>query len=300
METTNAVSSSTQHEPKVVGVIGGSGLYALEGLTNVREVAVETPFGPPSDVLLTGELEGCRMVFLPRHGRGHRFSPSELNYRANIYAMKSLGVTHLISVSAVGSMKEEIRPGDMVIIDQFIDRTVQRPMTFFSEGVVAHVALADPICPLLADQLYASCQALNIAAHKGGTYICIEGPQFSTRAESNLYRSWGVSVIGMTNLPEARLAREAEISYATIALATDYDCWHHEEEDVSVEAVVAVLQANVSKAKAIIAHAAPRVSADRSGSPAFNALKYAIMTDRRGIPAETWKKVELFAGKYSG
>lgn len=299
METAQNSKFPAQAEPKVVGVIGGSGLYALEGLTNVREVAVETPFGAPSDVLTLGELEGTQLVFLPRHGRGHRFSPSELNYRANIYAMKSVGVTHLISVSAVGSMKEEIKPGDMVIVDQFIDRTVQRPMTFFSEGVVAHVALADPICPLLADGLYASAQALGITAHKGGTYICIEGPQFSTRAESNLYRSWGVSVIGMTNLPEARLAREAEISYATIALATDYDCWHHEEEDVTVEAVVAVLQANVSKAKAIIAHAAPRLSADRSASPAYNALKYAIMTDKRGIPAETWNKIALFAGKYA-
>lgn len=280
-------------EKKVVGVIGGSGLYAMEGLTNVQEIAVDTPFGAPSDVFVTGELEGVPMVFLPRHGRGHRVSPSELNYRANMYGMKKLGVTYLISVSAVGSMREEIHPGDIVVVDQFIDRTVQRPHTFFSEGIVAHVALADPICPLLADTLYEATQALNIRSHKGGTYICIEGPQFSTRAESRLYRSWDVSVIGMTNMPEARLAREAEISYSTLALATDYDCWHEGEEDVSVEAVVAVLKGNVSKAQAIIAHAVPRIPTDRQRSPAFGALKHAIMTDRRSIPADTWARVRL-------
>jgi len=286
-----------QQGKKVVGVIGGSGLYALEGLKNVSEVRLETPFGDPSDAFITGELDGVPMVFLPRHGRGHRVSPSELNYRANIYGMKMLGVTHLISVSAVGSMKEEIVPGDIVVIDQFIDRTVHRPMTFFSDGVVAHVTMADPICPLLADALFESAQALGVTAHKGGTYICIEGPQFSTRAESRLYRSWGVSVIGMTNLPEARLAREAEISYATLALATDYDCWHEGEADVTVDAVIAVLQSNVSKARAIISHVVPRLSADRTGSPAVGALKYAIMTDRKLIPEATWQRIALLVGR---
>lgn len=286
-----------QQGKKVVGVIGGSGLYALEGLKNVSEVRLETPFGDPSDAFITGELDGVPMVFLPRHGRGHRVSPTELNYRANIYGMKMLGVTHLISVSAVGSMKEEIVPGDIVVIDQFIDRTVHRPMTFFSDGVVAHVTMADPICPLLADALFESAQALGVTAHKGGTYICIEGPQFSTRAESRLYRTWGVSVIGMTNLPEARLAREAEISYATLALATDYDCWHEGEADVTVDAVIAVLQSNVSKARAIISHVVPRLSADRTGSPAVGALKYAIMTDRKVIPEATWQRIALLVGK---
>lgn len=282
----------------VIGVVGGSGLYALEGLTNVQEVALDTPFGRPSDVYVTGELHGTRMVFLPRHGRGHRFTPSELNYRANIYGFKQLGVTHLISVSAVGSMKEEIHPGDIVVVDQFIDRTVQRPHTFFNEGIVAHVPLADPVCPLLAQTLATTCEQLGVRHHRGGTYICIEGPQFSTRAESKLYRSWGVSVIGMTNMPEARLAREAEISYATLALATDYDCWHEGEEDVSVEAVIAVLTANVAKARAIIAAAVPQISADRTGSPAFGALKHAVMTDPKRVPPETWARVKLLVGPY--
>lgn len=282
----------------VIGVVGGSGLYALEGLTHVQEVALDTPFGRPSDVYVTGELNGTRMVFLPRHGRGHRFTPSELNYRANIYGFKQLGVTHLISVSAVGSMKEEIHPGDIVVVDQFIDRTVQRPHTFFNEGIVAHVPLADPVCPLLAQTLTTTCEQLGVRHHRGGTYICIEGPQFSTRAESKLYRSWGVSVIGMTNMPEARLAREAEISYATLALATDYDCWHESEEDVSVEAVIAVLTANVAKARAIIAAAVPQISTDRTGSPAFGALKHAVMTDPKRVPPETWARVKLLVGPY--
>ncbi|MFM7199230.1 MAG: S-methyl-5'-thioadenosine phosphorylase [Myxococcota bacterium] len=282
----------------VIGVVGGSGLYALEGLTHVQEVALDTPFGRPSDVYVTGELNGTRMVFLPRHGRGHRFTPSELNYRANIYGFKQLGVTHLISVSAVGSMKEEIHPGDIVVVDQFIDRTVQRPHTFFNEGIVAHVPLADPVCPLLAQTLTTTCEQLGVRHHRGGTYICIEGPQFSTRAESKLYRSWGVSVIGMTNMPEARLAREAEISYATLALATDYDCWHESEEDVSVEAVIAVLTANVAKALAIIAAAVPQISTDRTGSPAFGALKHAVMTDPKRVPPETWARVKLLVGPY--
>ena len=291
-------SSAETNERKVVGVIGGSGLYELEGLTNIREVRLSTPFGEPSDAYITGELDGTPMVFLPRHGRGHRFTPSELNYRANIWGMKKLGVNYLISVSAVGSMKEEIHPGDIVLVDQFFDRTYKRANTFFGEGLVAHVAFADPICPLMARSLYESTRALDIPVHLGGTYVCIEGPNFSTRAESRVFRSWGVDVIGMTNLPEARLAREAEISYATVALATDYDCWHETEEDVTVEQVIEVLKQNVAKAKAIIAHVAPRLPADRSTSPAYRSLKHAIMTDPAMIPASTFDKVELLVGRY--
>jgi len=285
-------------EAHVVGVIGGSGLYELEGLTEVREVQLKTPFGDPSDVLITGVLQGTRMVFLPRHGRGHRLSPSELNYRANIYGMKKLGVEYLISVSAVGSMKESIKPGDIVVVDQFIDRTHKRHNTFFSEGIVAHVSMADPICPVLAATLCESTEALGIRCHRGGTYICIEGPQFSTRAESNVFRSWGVSVIGMTNLPEARLAREAEISYATIALATDYDCWHNDEADVSAEGVLEVLRGNVAKAKAIIQHVAVRTPIDRTGSPAYQALKNAILTDSETVSQAERERLKLLVGNY--
>ncbi len=283
---------------KVVGVIGGSGLYALEGLTDVREIPIETPFGAPSDAYIVGELDGTRMVFLPRHGRGHRFSPSEVNYRANIYGMKALGVTHLISVSAVGSMREDIAPGHIVVVDQFVDRTTKRASTFFEDGIVAHVSMADPVCPLLASALYDSASALGLDVHRGGTYICIEGPQFSTRAESRIFRSWGVDVIGMTNLPEARLAREAEISYATLAMATDYDCWHEDEEDVSVDAVIATLTANVSRARRVIAHCAPRLDADRRASPAYRALEHAIITDRASIPAESVERLKVLVGSY--
>ncbi len=282
----------------VIGVIGGSGLYELEGLENIRTRAVETPFGDPSDAYLLGELAGVPMVFLPRHGRGHRLSPSEINYRANIYGMKALGVTHLISVSAVGSMKEDIHPGDVVVVDQFIDRTFRRAGSFFGDGIVVHVSMADPVCPLLADVLYRAGVALGIPIRKGGTYVCIEGPQFSTRGESLVYRSWGVDVIGMTNMPEAKLAREAEIAYATLALATDYDCWHETEEAVSVEAVVKTLLENVSKAKRIIAGAVPEISADRSGSPAHRALENAIITAPDAIPEEARNRLQLLIGPY--
>jgi len=282
---------------KVIGVIGGSGLYEMEGLTDVEEVSVETPFGEPSDSYITGMLGDVKMVFLPRHGRGHRLLPTEVNYRANIYGMKKLGVEWIISVSAVGSMKEDIEPGHIVIVDQFYDRTRLRPNTFFGSGVVGHIEFADPVCPTLSDVLYAAAIKSNATVHKGGTYVCIEGPQFSTRAESNVYRSWGVDVIGMTNIPEAKLAREAEICYATVALATDYDCWHTTEESVTVEAILETLKKNVKMAKKIISHAAPDVSPERE-CHCPEALKYAILTDRSTISDETAKDLDLIMGKY--
>jgi len=282
---------------QTIGVIGGSGLYDLPGLTRVREVKVRTPFGDPSDVYVVGEMGEVRLAFLPRHGRGHRFMPTELNSRANIWGFKKLGAERIISFSAVGSMREHIAPGHMVVIDQFIDRTRARPMTFFGEGIVGHVALADPICGELASVLYQSAKAAKATVHKGGTYLCIEGPQFSTRAESKLYRSWGVDVIGMTNMPEARLAREAEICYATVALSTDYDCWHEAEDDVTVEAVVAVMRKNVETAREIVRQAARRLREPR-GCACQHALKGAVMTDPAAIPAKTYEKLELLVGRY--
>jgi len=285
----------------IIGVIGGSGLYEIEGLKDVREVKLETPFGAPSDVYVTGTLGDAQMVFLPRHGRGHRLLPSEVNYRANIYGMKTLGVEHIISVSAVGSMKEEIIPGHIVIPDQFFDRTQgKRASTFFGNGVVGHVQFADPVCNGLSDILVASAQKVGATVHKGGTYICIEGPNFSTRAESNIYRSWGVDIIGMTNLPESRLAREAEICYGTVALATDYDCWHEGHDDVSVEAVLAIIQQNVATAKDIIENAANMIVQQRQqrNCVCAEALKFAIMTDKTLIPSETLKNLEPIIGKY--
>lgn len=284
----------------VVGVIGGSGLYEIEGLTDVKEKMIETPFGSPSDAYITGTLEGVKMVFLPRHGRGHRLLPSEVNYRANIYGMKSLGVDRIISVSAVGSMKEEIVPGHIVIPDQFFDRTQgKRASTFFGNGVVGHVQFADPICPGMAQRVHEAAQIVGATVHKGGTYVCIEGPNFSTRAESNIYRSWGVDIIGMTNIPEARLAREAEICYTTVALATDYDCWHDGHDDVSVEAVIAVIQQNVAKAREIIKETVKGISAGHktAGCSCGEALKYAVMTDPTLIPEETRNALELLIGK---
>ncbi|BCR05558.1 S-methyl-5'-thioadenosine phosphorylase [Desulfuromonas versatilis] len=281
-----------------IGVIGGSGLYEIEGLTDVQEVLLDTPFGAPSDAYITGTLEGVKMVFLPRHGQGHRFLPSEVNYRANIYGMKKLGVERIISVSAVGSMKEEIAPGHMVIPDQFFDRTQgKRASTFFGEGVVGHVQFADPLCADLSEILYQSSLEVGATTHKGGTYICIEGPNFSTRAESNIYRSWGVDVIGMTNIPEARLAREAEICYGTVALATDYDCWHEGHDDVSVEAVIAIIQQNVATARNIIKAAVKRLSQSRSCA-CGEALKFAVMTHKELIPEQTRQRLEPLIGKY--
>lgn len=282
----------------VIGIVGGSGLYEIEGLTEVQEVSLQTPFGDPSDKFITGVLDGARMVFLPRHGRGHRLLPTEVPYRANIWGMKKLGVQRIISVSAVGSMKEEIVPGHIVIPDQFFDRTLgKRPMTFFGDGIVGHVQFADPICRDLATVLYDAAIAVGATAHMGGTYICIEGPQFSTRAESLIYRSWGTDIIGMTNINEARLAREAEICYGTIALATDYDCWHHEHDDVSVEAVIAIIHNNVATARRIIKTAVSNLVAERD-CLCREALKFAIMTDRGLIPAETREKLEVVMGQY--
>jgi 5'-methylthioadenosine phosphorylase len=235
-----------------IGVIGGSGLYAMSRLENVQEVQVETPFGAPSDTYITGTLQGRDMVFLPRHGRGHRIAPSALNFRANIYGLKELGVEWVLSVSAVGSMREDIHPGDLVLPDQFFDRTRSRVSTFFDRDVVVHVAFADPVCSVLARALHEAATQTSATVHLGGTYLCIEGPQFSTRAESNIYRQWGVDVIGMTNLPEARLAREAELCYATLALATDYDCWHESASDVDIEAILALLHRNVELAQEVI------------------------------------------------
>ena len=282
----------------VIGVIGGSGLYDIDGLQDIREVRCETPFGDPSDVYICGVLDGVNMVFLPRHGRGHRYLPSEVNYRANIYGMKKLGVDRIISVSAVGSMKEKIVPGHIVIPDQFFDRTTgKRASTFFGDGVVGHVAFADPLCNCLSDVLEQGARQVGATVHRGGTYVCIEGPNFSTRAESNIFRSWGVDIIGMTNLPEARLAREAEICYATLALATDYDCWHAEHDDVTVDSVIAILQQNVATARNIIKAVATLAAAGQKCQCA-SALENAVMTAKELIPDETRSKLDVIMGRY--
>jgi len=284
------------HEAEI-GVIGGSGLYEMEGLEDVKSVRMETPFGDPSDEFVLGTLHGRRLAFLPRHGRGHRILPSEINFRANIHAMKQLGVERIISVSAVGSMKEEIEPGHIVVPDQFYDNTRHRISTFFGEGVVGHVGFADPVCHELGFAVYDAGRAVGATVHKGGTYVCIEGPQFSTRAESNVYRSWGVDVIGMTNVTEAKLAREAEICYATMALSTDYDCWHESEEDVTVEAVVAIINKNVETAKAIISKAVSEIPKTRT-CQCSEALKFSIMTQPESIPDEVKERLAPIIGKY--
>ena len=280
-----------------IGVIGGSGLYDLEGLTDIREVRLETPFGSPSDAIVVGTLFGVRVAFLPRHGRGHRLNPTRIPVRANIFALKSLGVERIISVSAVGSLKEEVHPLDLVIPDQLIDRTRQRVNTFFDEGVVAHVAFADPFCPDLSDALAGAVKENGATAHKGGTYVVMEGPAFSTRAESFLYRSWGASIIGMTALPEAKLAREAEMCYATLACATDYDCWHEIEESVTVEMVVANLLQNVATSKSILQAVIPRLSGERHCT-CSSALKNAMLTAKELIPKETRERLAPLLGKY--
>jgi 5'-methylthioadenosine phosphorylase len=281
-----------------IGVIGGSGLYEMEGLENVARVRLDTPFGAPSDEYVTGVLSGVPMVFLPRHGRGHRFLPSEVNYCANIHGMKQLGVGRIISVSAVGSLKEAIAPGHIVIPDQFIDRTkgVRRD-TFFGEGVVAHAGFADPVCHDLSGVLYRAALAAGATVHRGGAYVCMEGPAFSTRAESFMYRALDASVIGMTNLTEAKLAREAEICYGIIALSTDYDCWHETHDDVTVDAILEIIHRNVAMAKSIIRHAVTEI---RPGNncPCSTAMQYAVLTDRSVIPAETRQKLDLIVGKY--
>jgi 5'-methylthioadenosine phosphorylase len=272
----------------------------MEGLSDLREVAVSTPFGKPSDVFVVGELQDVKLVFLPRHGRGHRLMPSEVPYRANIHGMKQLGVERIISVSAVGSMQEHIEPGHIVVPDQFFDRTQgRRVSSFFGEGIVGHVQFADPVCRDLSRTLAEAGRKAGATVHAGGTYLCIEGPNFSTRAESKIYRSWGVDIIGMTNIPEARLAREAEICYGTIALATDYDCWHEGHDDVSVDAVVAMVRQNVAMARLIIRHAAEILAAGHDRACACKeALRYAIMTDPAVIPPATRARLELLLGKY--
>ncbi|BCS52075.1 S-methyl-5'-thioadenosine phosphorylase [Geobacter sp. SVR] len=281
-----------------IGVIGGSGLYDIEGLEGVERISVETPFGAPSDEYVTGVLNGVRMVFLPRHGRGHRLLPSEVNYRANIYGMKQLGVEQIISVSAVGSLKEAIAPGHIVIPDQFIDRTKGiRKDTFFGDGIVAHAGFADPVCGTLSDTLYNAARAAGATVHKGGTYICMEGPAFSTRAESFMYLGLGASIIGMTNLTEAKLAREAEICYGIIALSTDYDCWHEHHADVSVEAVIAVICQNVAMAKNIIRQAVAEIQRERTCT-CSSAMQHSIITDRAAIPAEAKERLKPIIGKY--
>lgn len=287
-----------EHKEDVFGVIGGSGLYEMEGLTDVESVVLETPFGSPSDAYITGKLDGARVVFLPRHGRGHRLLPSEVNYRANIYGMKRLGVTRLISVSAVGSMKEEIEPGHIVIPDQFIDRTNgTRANTFFGHGIVAHVQFADPVCAVLSSAIADAAGKAGACVHKGGVYLCMEGPAFSTRAESLMYRSFGVSVIGMTNIPEAKLAREAELCYGVIALATDYDCWHASHDDVSVEAILEIIEKNVTTAKAIIRNVVAGIGRGRNCGCA-DALRYAVITDRTAITDQARRNLDLIVGRY--
>lgn len=277
-----------------LGVIGGSGLYDIEGLTAVREARMRTPFGLPSDAIRIGTLDGVPIAFLSRHGRGHKLNPTDINYRANIYAMKALGVQRIISVSAVGSMKESIKPGDVVLPDEFIDLTKRRASTFFEGGVVAHVGFGDPICPTVAQALAWAGQQAGASLQEGGTYLCMEGPQFSTKAESRLYRQWGVDVIGMTNMPEAKLAREAEICYATMALVTDYDCWHETEEAVTVEAILATLHRNVALAKRMLRAVVPRLGAAVSTCGCQQALQTAIVTAPECISAACRKKLGLF------
>ena len=280
-----------------IGIIGGSGLYSMPGLSDVHELTVQTPFGSPSDSLVLGTLEGRKVAFLARHGRGHRLLPSELNFRANIYALKRLGVERIVSVSAVGSLKEEHKPTDFIIPDQFIDRTYRRVSTFFGDGIVAHIAFGDPICAEVASSIGESCRQSGVAGKAGGTYVCMEGPQFSTKAESSLYRSWGADVIGMTNLQEAKLAREAEICYATMAMVTDYDCWHPGHDEVTVEQIIKVLNTNSANAARVIARAVALMPKERK-CKCPSALEHAIMTDPARIPPATRQKLSLLIDKY--
>jgi 5'-methylthioadenosine phosphorylase len=282
---------------QIVGVIGGSGLYEMEGLENIQTISFTTPFGDPSDSFVVGHLEGVKIAFLPRHGKGHRISPSFLNYRANIYAMKLLGVQWIIGVSAVGSMKESLHPGDMVIPNQYIDRTFLRQNTFFRDGIVCHISLADPVCPVLSQILFEAGKEVGATVQKDGTYLCIEGPQFSTRAESKLHRTWGVDIVGMTNLPEARLAREAEICYSTIAFVTDYDCWYEEAGDVSVGEILRILAQSTKIAKKSIRIALKHLPEKRECVCA-SALKYALVTGKKYVPEKTRKDLEPIIGKY--
>ena len=288
-----------RHGAPVLGVIGGSGLYDIEGLEGTEWRRMESPWGEASDELLCGELDGQRMVFLPRHGRGHRHSPSSINYRANIDVLKRAGVTDIISLSACGSFRDELAPGTFVIVDQFIDRTFARAKSFFGAGMVAHVSMAQPVCERLGDALQEACREEDIPHHRGGTYLVMEGPQFSTLAESNLYRQWGSDVIGMTNMPEAKLAREAEIDYATVAMVTDYDCWHPEHASVEVEAIIAVLAANADKARALIKRVAPKLAQRPPACPfgCDRALGTALITAPQARDAAALAKLDAVAGR---
>jgi 5'-methylthioadenosine phosphorylase len=280
-----------------IGIIGGSGLYSMPGLSEVHEVRPVTPFGKPSDAYVLGELEGRKVAFLARHSRGHKILPGQLNFRANIYGFKQLGVERIVSVSAVGSLKEEHKPGEFVIVDQFVDRTRHRVDTFFGDGVVAHIAFADPVCWQLAEAVTAACRKANVVAKPGGSYLCMEGPQFSTRAESHLYRSWGVDVVGMTNLQEAKLAREAEICYATVAMVTDYDCWHPDHDSVTVDQIIAVLTKNAANACNVVREAVAAMPQERS-CKCGSALKHAILTDPGKISKAVRERLALIIGKY--
>ena len=281
-----------------VGIIGGSGFYQMDGLNELRKIEVETPFGLPSHAVVVGKIDGQSVAFLPRHGVGHPLLPSEINVRANIYALKSLGVEWLIGVSAVGSLREEIEPRHFVVPHQLYDHTKNRTSTFFGDGIVAHVGFADPFCPILGQCIYQSAKRVGATIHSGGTYICMEGPAFSTLAESNLYRKFGFDVIGMTAAPEAKLAREAEMSYAVLACSTDYDCWHEDHEAVTTEMIIENLLANVETAKQIVRSAIQNLPLDRSSSPAYKALEKSIATNPNVIPEETKQKLELLIGKY--
>jgi 5'-methylthioadenosine phosphorylase len=289
---------SDMNGPVEVAIIGGSGLYALAGLEKYEEINVDTPFGPPSDALIVGELERRQVAFLARHGRMHRLLPTEINYRANVFALKSIGVERILSASAVGSMRERIRPRDIVLVDQFIDRTHQRPVTFFGDGLAVHISFADPICPVVRAAIREAALRNGATLHDGGTYLCIEGPAFSTRAESKLYRSWGVDVIGMTNLQEAKLAREAEMCYATMALVTDYDCWHEDEEDVSVSSVVDNLKANSELAAATLRAAIRSLPDARESCGCGEALRFGLITPREAVPQKTIERLKPLIGKY--
>jgi len=280
-----------------IGIIGGTGLYQMEGFTDVREVPVETPFGPPSDSLMVGSLEGRRVAFLPRHARGHRILPHELNFRANVFAMKKLGVEWILSVSAVGSLKERYEPLHVVVPDQFIDRTQQRKSTFFGNGLVAHVAFAHPFCRNLSKVMAEACVEAGATHHVGGTYVCMEGPQFSTLAESELYRSWGADLIGMTNLQEAKLAREAEICYSTLAMVTDYDCWHPDHDAVTAEQIMGVLGRNAQTSKAVLRAAVRRLPVPR-GCECATALQYALVTPAELVPEAVKRELEPIVGRY--
>ncbi len=280
-----------------LGIIGGSGLYQLDALANPKWVEVETPWGKPSDALLTGTISGIECVFLPRHGRGHVLGPSQLNFRANMDAMKRLGVTDIVSISAIGSLVEEMAPGDFVVVDQFIDRTFAREKSFFGQGLVAHVSMADPVCPRLSGYVATAAEKAGAKVHRGGTYLAMEGPQFSSRAESHMYRGWGAHVIGMTAMPEAKLAREAELPYALVGMVTDYDCWRDNEAPVEVEAIIAQLSTNAEKGRGLVAHLASSLTVERTASPIDTVLDFALITDPAKRDPHVMAKLDAVAGR---